>query len=103
MVEIGRVENPPLPEEGRAVRVVVGGIPLAVFRIGGTLYALDARCTHVGGPLEKGAVQGTLVTCPWHGSVFDVRDGSVVHGPASRSATSYRLRIEGSTLVVDRN
>ena len=103
MVEVGRVENAPLPDEGRTVRVVVAGIPVAVFRIAGALYALDARCTHVGGPLDQGTIEGTHVTCPWHRSVFDVRDGSVVHGPATRNAVSFRVRVEGSALIVERD
>lgn len=101
MVETIRVEKAPLPAEGHAVRVVANGVPVAVFRVGGVLYALDARCTHVGGPLDQGALEGTQVTCPWHRSVFDVRDGKVVRGPAARPATAYRVRQDGETLVLE--
>jgi nitrite reductase/ring-hydroxylating ferredoxin subunit len=103
MAETIRIEKATLPEEGHSVRVLANGTPIALFRVGGTLYGLDARCTHVGGPLDQGALAGTQVTCPWHHSVFDVRDGKVVHGPATRPATAYRARVEGDTLVLERD
>jgi nitrite reductase/ring-hydroxylating ferredoxin subunit len=103
MTESIRVDKAPLPEEGRSVRVVANGAPVAVFRVGGVLYALDARCTHVGGPLDKGVLKGTQVTCPLHGSVFDVRNGEVIRGPARRRATAYRVRVEEETLVLERD
>jgi nitrite reductase/ring-hydroxylating ferredoxin subunit len=102
MGETFRIEHVTLPQEGQSVRVVANGTPVAVFRVGGVLYALDARCTHVGGPLDQGKLAGTEVTCPWHHSVFDVRDGRVLHGPATRPATQYRVESEGATLVLER-
>lgn len=103
MTESTRVEKASLPAEGHGVRVVANGKPVAVFRVGGQLYAIDARCSHVGGPLDRGAVAGTQVTCPLHGSVFDVRDGSVVRGPAATPVTAYRAHLEGETLVLERD
>jgi nitrite reductase/ring-hydroxylating ferredoxin subunit len=103
MPEVFRVEHATLPEVGHAVRVMADDVPVAVFRVGEHLYGLDARCTHVGGPLDKGTLAGTEVTCPWHHSVFDVRDGHVVHGPATRPATVYRVRHEGNTLILERD
>jgi nitrite reductase/ring-hydroxylating ferredoxin subunit len=101
MVETIRLEKVALPEEGKAVRVEANGVPVAIFRIGGALHAIDARCTHVGGPLDTGSVHETQVTCPWHGSVFDVRDGSVVRGPAVRPERAYRVRAEGNALLLE--
>ncbi len=103
MAETHRVDKVPLPTEGHAVRVVVNGTPVAVFRVGGTLYAINARCTHLGGPLDQGALEGTHVKCPWHGSVFDVTNGKVVHGPAITAAISYRVRAEGESLILERD
>lgn len=91
--------KPPAP--GSATRVTVGGTAVAVFNVGGVLYAVDANCTHVGGPLEKGPVTGTTVTCPWHRSEFDLRTGTVVRGPASRPLTTYRVLAEDDGLVID--
>jgi nitrite reductase/ring-hydroxylating ferredoxin subunit len=101
--EVFRQDKAPLPSEGDAVRIQVDGTPVAVFRVGGTLYAIDATCTHVGGPLDKGPMDGTRVTCPWHGSVFDVRDGKVLRGPATRGVTPYRARLDGEALVLERD
>ncbi|MGA8303813.1 MAG: Rieske (2Fe-2S) protein [Thermoplasmata archaeon] len=103
MAEAVRIEKAPLPAEGQVVRIVADGTPIALFRRSGELYAVDARCTHVGGPLDQGAFHGTRVSCPWHGSVFDVRDGKVVRGPAVRNATSYRVHLEGETLILERS
>ena len=103
MSEVIRIEHADLPAEGRAVRVMANGIPVAIFRVGGNLYGLDARCTHVGGPLDRGSLSGTEVTCPLHRSVFDVRDGRVVHGPATRPATAYHAKLDGTTLVLERD
>ena len=97
------MEKAALPEEGHAVRVVADGVPIALFRVGGNLYALDARCTHVGGPLDQGPLEGTQVTCPLHHSVFDVRDGRVLKGPATRPANAYHVRVEGETLLLERD
>jgi len=103
MVESFRIEKAPLPSEGRGVRVLAGGTPVAVFRVGGLLYAVDARCTHVGGPLDQGPLNGTQVTCPWHRSVFDLRDGKLIRGPATRPVTAYRVRLDGEALVLERD
>jgi nitrite reductase/ring-hydroxylating ferredoxin subunit len=103
MAESLRVEKATLPLEGKSVRISVDGVPVAVFRAGGALYALDARCTHVGGPLDQGRLEGHQVSCPWHGSVFDLKDGKVVRGPAARPATAYRVRLDGEALVLERD
>jgi nitrite reductase/ring-hydroxylating ferredoxin subunit len=91
------------PEPGKAIRVTVDATAVAVFNVGGLLFGVDARCTHVGGPLDQGAVSGTTVTCPWHGSQFDLRSGAVVRGPATRPVKSYRVRAEADGLAVDPN
>ncbi len=89
------------PSPGAAVSVTVNGRPLAVFNVGSTLLAIDAGCTHVNGPLEKGRVEGNIVTCPWHGSQFDLRTGEVRRGPAARPVKTYPVRVENGMLVVD--
>ncbi len=89
------------PEQGTAIRVVVDGIPVAVFNVDGLLFGVDARCTHVGGPLDRGSVTGTTVTCPLHGSQFDLRTGAVARGPASRAVKSYRVSSEPDGLMIE--
>jgi nitrite reductase/ring-hydroxylating ferredoxin subunit len=95
-----KIPGVPPPQPGTAVRVKVDGIDVAVFNVGGLLFGIEARCTHVGGPLDRGPVSGTDVTCPWHGSQFDLRTGAVVRGPASRPVRAYRVSADGDTLEV---
>ena len=89
------------PGDGGAIRVVADGTPVAVFNRGGTLYAVGARCPHVGGPLDQGTVTGHRVRCPWHGSVFDLETGAVVKGLAETPVPAYRVRVEGDGLVLE--
>ncbi|MGD0588418.1 MAG: Rieske 2Fe-2S domain-containing protein [Thermoplasmata archaeon] len=89
------------PEPGKAIRVIVEGTAVAVFNVGGLLFGVDAKCTHVGGPLDQGSVADTIVTCPLHGSQFDLRTGAVVRGPASRPLKSYRVRAGDDGLVLE--
>lgn len=89
------------PEPGKAIRVSVEGVPVAVFNEGGLLLGVSARCTHAGGPIDKGPVQGMIVTCPLHGSQFDLRTGALVRGPAMQPLKSYRVKAEADGLVVD--
>lgn len=77
------------------------GKTLALFNLGGTFYALDNRCTHMGGPLGEGAVEGNQVTCPWHGSVFDVTTGEVVKPPARRPVATFRVHVERDDVLVE--
>jgi nitrite reductase/ring-hydroxylating ferredoxin subunit len=85
---------------GTGTVVSAGGKAIAVFNIGGTFYALANACTHVGGPLGEGRVQGTTVTCPWHGSQFDVTSGQVIKGPARRPVATYPVRVQGDDVFV---
>jgi nitrite reductase/ring-hydroxylating ferredoxin subunit len=57
------------------------GVPVLLVRSGGDICALAHTCSHLGGPLSEGKLEGDVVQCPWHGSRFNVRDGSVVDGP----------------------
>jgi nitrite reductase/ring-hydroxylating ferredoxin subunit len=64
-------------------RVEVDGVPVLLTRSQtGEICALANTCTHLGGPLAEGSRDGDTVTCPWHGSRFDLCTGAVVEGPA---------------------
>ena len=89
------------PQPGKAIQVTVENTAVAVFNVGGLLYAVDAKCTHVGAPLDKGTVAGTTVTCPWHGSQFDLRTGGVLRGPAGKPLKSYRVREDPDGLSIE--
>jgi len=86
---------------GRAKLVEVGGSEMALFNVGGSFHAIDNTCTHVGGPLCEGEIDGVGVTCAWHGAVFDVTTGRVLGPPAAESVTRYNVRVNGSDLEVE--
>ena len=75
--------------EGKMVRVMAGETPVMVVRLGGRLNAIAATCSHAGGPLDEGTLDGDVVTCPWHASRFCVSDGRVESGPATFSQPAY--------------
>ena len=89
------------PEPGHSLRITVNGTPVAVFNVGDRLLAVAASCTHVGGPLDRGSVNGGAVTCPLHGSQFDLASGRVLRGPATQAVRSYRVTRQGDDLVFE--
>ena len=86
---------------GEARAVEAAGKRIALFNVNGTFYAIDDTCTHRGGPLSDGMVEGTEVTCPWHGAIFDVTTGSVLGPPAPQDVTHYPVRVEGEDIEVE--
>ena len=85
---------------GRGTVVNANGTAIALFNVGGTFYAVANACTHRGGPLGEGSLDGTTVTCPWHGSRFDVTSGQVLRGPAQQPVVSYTVRVRGDDVFV---
>jgi nitrite reductase/ring-hydroxylating ferredoxin subunit/hemoglobin-like flavoprotein len=81
---------------GQTVLVHLDGQGVAVFNLDGTFHATQAECTHEGGPLNEGKMDGETVTCPWHGSCFNVKTGEVVHGPARQPIQTFRVTIDGA-------
>ncbi len=96
-VKVTEISQVPL---GTGKAVQAGAKQVAIFNVGGAFYALDSLCTYRHGPLAEGALEGTIVTCPWHGSKFDVMSGQVVKGPASRPVSAYPVRVEGTDVLV---
>lgn len=88
--------------EGVPKRVEVDATPIVIARFGNMVDALSNRCTHAGGPLDEGKFHGSgvnkCVTCPWHQSTFRLRDGAVMHGPASVRQPSYESRVRDRTI-----
>jgi nitrite reductase/ring-hydroxylating ferredoxin subunit len=78
------------------------GAAVMVARSGGALYALSAHCSHRGGPLHEGRLDGTTVTCPWHDSVFDLRDGALIHGPAAYPQPAWDARVRDGRIELRR-
>ena len=83
-------------------RVTVGGVPVVLVKLGDKYAALAATCSHAGGPLDEGQLQGDVVQCPWHGSRFRFRDGRPVTGPASIAQPRYDVRVRDGQIEVKR-
>lgn len=77
-------------------------VPVMLLRRGDGIVALADRCTHRGGPLHEGSLDGDTITCPWHGSRFCVDDGTVVEGPATRPQLLFETRVTAGRVQVRR-
>ncbi len=88
-VPVGTADDFP---DGQLRRVSAAGMPVLVVRRGATLHAIAAVCSHAGGPLDEGTLDGVRVTCPWHGSVFSVESGGAVGGPATFDQPCFAVR-----------
>lgn len=95
--EVGRADE---FADSSLTRVEVKGFPVLVVKLNGKLNAIGAVCSHAGGPLEEGKLSGDVVTCPWHGSQFCVRDGSVRRGPATFVQPAFEVREEGGKVSI---
>ena len=101
MADFARVAATAEVPPGKAKMVEAGGKKIALFNVGGEYYAIDDTCSHRGGPLSKGAVEGGTITCPWHGSKFDIKTGAVIGPPAVTGVASYRVRVSGLDVEVE--
>jgi nitrite reductase/ring-hydroxylating ferredoxin subunit/uncharacterized membrane protein len=86
--------------EGEMKRVDAAGVPVLLVRCEGDVCALAHTCSHLGGPLSEGKLEGDVVQCPWHGSRFNVRDGSVVDGPATFPQPRFETRVNEGKIEV---
>ena len=86
---------------GRGKMVQVNGKKVALFNVEGAFYAIDDTCTHHGGPLSEGSLDGKEVTCPWHGARFDVTTGEALGFSAHGGVAHYNVRVEGSDIEVE--
>jgi nitrite reductase/ring-hydroxylating ferredoxin subunit/uncharacterized membrane protein len=104
--------GPPLPTEFVAVlpeaelqenqprAVDARGTPVLLVRTEGRICAIHATCSHAGGPLPDGKIEGNTVRCPWHASRFCLDDGSVIDGPATHPQPSFETRVENGMIEV---
>ena len=105
-VEVATVDQVP---PGTMKNFSVGSKRILVVNQGGKFYAIDGICTHAGGNLGEGKLEGTIVTCPRHGSKFDVGTGKCIAGPKvafvrlmkARDTVAYQVRIDGGSLKID--
>ena len=86
---------------GTAKAVDLEGRPVALFNIDGTYYAIDDTCTHRGGLLSGGLLEGTTVTCPLHGATYDVTTGDVLGPPAPEGVAHYKVQVDGNDIKIE--
>ena len=86
---------------GTAKAVEAEGRRIALFNSSGGYCAIDDACTHRGGTLSEGEVDGTVVTCPLHGATFDITTGNVLGPPAPEGVVSYRVQVDGNDIKVE--
>ncbi|MGH3066573.1 MAG: Rieske (2Fe-2S) protein [Gaiellaceae bacterium] len=89
------------PELGRLATFEVGEERIAVANVEGTLHAFGDMCPHRQCSLAEGGLEGTVVTCPCHGSQFDVTTGERLRGPAVRGVRTFAVRVEAGDLQVE--
>lgn len=87
-------------EEGKPVRAEHNGTPILLVRRDSQIHALAETCSHLGGPLSDGKLDGYVIQCPWHGSRFSIRDGHVVDGPAVHPQPCLEARIQNGQVEV---
>jgi len=86
--------------EGSGGEFVAGGRVVALYHVDATFHALDGVCPHAGGPLGLGTLNGTVVTCPWHGWQFDVATGRHCLN-ANLRHTAFPVKVEGDDVLVE--
>jgi 3-phenylpropionate/trans-cinnamate dioxygenase ferredoxin subunit len=93
--------------QGTMKAYIIKGNNILVFNYNGKYYAIGGKCTHMGGDLSKGKLDGKIVTCPRHGSKFDITTGESISGPKigflklkTKKEPSYEVKIEDSKIKV---
>jgi ferredoxin-NADP reductase/nitrite reductase/ring-hydroxylating ferredoxin subunit len=80
--------------------VQLDGENICLANVEGKYYAIGNVCTHEGGPLAEGTLEGYEVECPWHNSKFDVRTGEVIDPPASEPEPTYQVKVDGNNILI---
>lgn len=89
---------------GNGMAVDANNKSIALFQLDdGSYCAINNKCTHVGGPLGEGQLEGNIVTCPWHGARFDVTSGECLGPLAKGNVASYPVFLEGDDIFVEIN
>ena len=86
---------------GTTRRIVVDSMEILLCNVEGKIYAIEDVCTHDGGPLDQGELEGECVVCPRHGATFDVRTGDALTLPAVLPLMTFGVTVEGDDIYVD--
>src|SRR5947209_20063071 len=96
-IKVARVDD---LEDGELMAVEVDGEPVCLAKVDGTVYAFTDNCTHISGPLNEGALDDEVLTCPWHGAQFNVCTGKVLRGPPREHIQTYAVKVETECILV---
>jgi 3-phenylpropionate/trans-cinnamate dioxygenase ferredoxin component len=86
---------------GTTRRVVADSLEILLCNVDGAIYAIEDVCTHDGGPLDQGELEGDQVVCPRHGATFDVRTGDALTLPAVMPLLTFEVSVEGDDIYVE--
>jgi 3-phenylpropionate/trans-cinnamate dioxygenase ferredoxin component len=86
---------------GTTKRVDAGGQNVLLCNVDGEIYAIEDVCTHDGGALDQGELEGERIMCPRHGAYFDVRTGDALTLPAIIPVNTFKVRVDGDDIYVD--
>ena len=100
LIKVATVSDLP---PGEFMHVVANNVSAVLFNLDGTYYAIDAKCTHRGGDLFDGELDGACIVCPLHGARFDVRTGVKERGKPDQNVVSYDVQLEGEDILMATN
>jgi 3-phenylpropionate/trans-cinnamate dioxygenase ferredoxin component len=86
---------------GEKLGVILDGVPVLLVNLENQYYAIGGKCTHRGCMLSDGTILGSRIECVCHGSIFELKTGSVYRGPAAKPEPSYRVKVEGDQVQVE--
>ena len=86
---------------GSVISVEVEGESIAICNVDGEFFAIADECTHDGGSLDQGELEGDVIECPRHGAQFNVRTGAVMEPPAIAPIDTYRIEVRDDTILVE--
>ena len=96
---VGKTSDIP---SGKMVMVSADGKDILVTNVDGNYYAMDDTCTHAGASLSEGSLDGSTVTCPWHGSTWDCKTGKLIaFGAQLKDLSSYKVTVESDNVFVE--
>jgi 3-phenylpropionate/trans-cinnamate dioxygenase ferredoxin subunit len=105
VVEADKLEFVPVADvdevqNGQRLLVDIGDLTVVVFNIAGAYFAIADICSHDGGPLAEGEIDGQAIECPRHGGEFELATGRAVRPPAVEDIPAYPVRVEGGQILV---
>ena len=96
---VGKTSDIP---SGKMIMVSTDGKDILVTNVDGNYYAMDDTCTHAGASLSEGSLDGSTVTCPWHGSTWDCKTGKMIaFGVQLKDLSSYKVMVESDNVFVE--